>query len=76
MCARVNVRMSQIMRTQIKVGVRTYATYANCRTLGPQSQYLGDAYRYPANIYLFKINNRNSRKRCEICSKLTIKTPE
>ena len=23
------------------------------------------------NIYLFKINNRNTRKRCEICSKLT-----
>ena len=29
-----------------------------------------------ANIYLFKVNNRNTRKRCEICSKLTIKTPE
>ena len=23
-----------------------------------------------ANIYLFKVNNRNTRKRCEICSKL------
>ena len=23
------------------------------------------------NIYLFKVNNRNSRKRCEICSKIT-----
>ena len=30
----------------------------------------------PASIYLFKVNNRNTRKRCEICSKLTIKTPE
>ena len=30
----------------------------------------------PANIYLFKVNNKNIRKRCEICSKLTIKTPE
>ena len=29
-----------------------------------------------ANIFLFKVNNRNTRKRCEICSKLTIKTPE
>ena len=29
-----------------------------------------------ANIFLFKINNRNTRKRCEIWSKLTIKTPE
>ena len=25
----------------------------------------------PANIYLFKINTRNTRKRCEICPKLT-----
>ena len=24
------------------------------------------------NIYLFKVNNRSTRKRCEICSKLTI----
>ena len=27
-------------------------------------------------IYLFKVNNKNTRKGCEICSKLTIKTPE
>ena len=26
--------------------------------------------------YMFKVNNRNTRKRCEIYSKLTIKTPE
>ena len=31
---------------------------------------------YPVNIYLFKVNNKNNRKRCEICSKLTIKTTE
>ena len=30
----------------------------------------------PANIYLFKANNRKTRKRSEICSKLTIKSPE
>ena len=29
---------------------------------------------YPAGIYLLKVNNRNTRPRCEICSKLTIKT--
>ena len=27
----------------------------------------------PANIWLFKVNNRNNRQRSEICSKLTIK---
>ena len=26
---------------------------------------------FQANIYLFKVNNRNTRKRCELCSKLT-----
>ena len=26
-------------------------------------------------IYLLQVNNRNTRTRCEICSKLTIKTP-
>ena len=31
---------------------------------------------YQANIYLFKVSNRSTRKRCEIFSNLTIKTPE
>ena len=31
---------------------------------------------YATNIYLFKFNNRNARKRCEIGSKITIKTPK
>ena len=30
----------------------------------------------PANIYLFKLNSRNSRKRCEMCPELTINTAE
>ena len=29
-----------------------------------------------ANIFLFKINNRSTRKRYELCSKFAIKTPE
>ena len=36
-------------------------------------------FYYPdlsAGIYLFKINNRNTRAICEICLQLTIKTPE
>ena len=31
---------------------------------------------YPGGNYMFKVNNRNIRTKCEICSKLTIKTPE
>ena len=30
----------------------------------------------PANIYLFKVNNRKTRKRCKIFSKLRIKNSE
>ena len=30
----------------------------------------------PADIYLFEFNDKNTRKRCEICSDLSIKTPE
>ena len=30
----------------------------------------------PAHIQLFKVSNGNTRKRCEICWKLIIKTPE
>ena len=35
-------------------------------------QYIKQAFA--ANIFLFKVNSRNTRKRCEICSKITIKT--
>ena len=34
------------------------------------------SHQFPASIYLLKVNNRKNRTRCEICSKLTIKTPE
>ena len=30
----------------------------------------------PAGDYMFKVNNRNIRTRCETWSKLTIKTPK
>ena len=30
----------------------------------------------PYSIFLFKVNNRNNIKKCEVCSKFTIKTPE
>ena len=33
------------------------------------------SYSPPGN-YMFRVNNRNTRTRCEICSKLTIKTPQ
>ena len=35
-----------------------------------------DWYTYPADNHLLKVKKRYTRTRCEICSKLTIKTPE
>ena len=29
---------------------------------------------YPTIIYLFNVNKGNTRKRCDICSELTVKT--
>ena len=43
-------------------------------TLGNNSIYTRKTS--PTNIYLAIVNNGNTRKRCEICSKLIIKTPE
>ena len=34
------------------------------------------SFNFLANIYLFKFNNRESRKKCEISLQLAIKTPE
>ena len=38
--------------------------------------YCASLFLYSAGIYLLKVNNRNTRTRCEIRSKLTIKIPE
>ena len=35
-----------------------------------------DNNTFPNIIYLFKVNKRNTIKKCETCSKLKIKTPE
>ena len=35
-----------------------------------------DVRRFPMDIYLLNVNGRITRTRCEICLKLTIKTPE
>ena len=35
-----------------------------------------EAVTHPVSIYLLKVNNRDTRAKCKICLKLTIKTPE
>ena len=43
---------------------------------GPEGDCLTFSCKNPAGIYLLKVSNRIPRTRCEICPKLTIKTPE
>ena len=44
-----------------------FSKYFNITNLTPQT---------PAGIYMFKVNNRNTKARCETCSNSTIKTTE
>ena len=37
---------------------------------------LHEIFNFSAGNYMFKINNRNTGTRCEICSKLIMKIPE
>ena len=53
--------------------MRHMSQYSRCRE---QKKTFQGTIHIPANINLFKVNNRNARKWCEICSKLTINTPE
>ena len=51
------------------IAVLVMLIWSYCWNITKKSAYLG-------NIYLFKVSNRSTRKKCEICPKLTIKTLE
>ena len=44
--------------------------------LGDHFEFKNTQWNFPNNMYLFKINNRNTKEKCEICSTLTTKAPE
>ena len=46
------------------------------RPVQSHHQKLGCSRHFPAGNYMFKVNIRNTRASCEICSKLAIKTLE
>ena len=51
----------------------TYITYSGVFIGDLACVYTDRVIGWPTNVYLFKVNNRNTRKKCEIFSKLTIK---
>ena len=75
-----NVYKHQILdilsREKVKKPIKINLYHANALFLYPLKTPQNQRYKCPANIYLIKFNNRNTRKRCEMCSKLTIKAPE
>ena len=70
-----NCEKSQLVDCNLKVSYK----YKKWSLLRRKYHFLGIYFFcqrvYPAGIYLLKVNNRNTRTRFEICSKLTIKTP-
>ena len=60
---------------EIKTNIITVSGTGRSLTLAKESEAYNCLFRtYPAGIYLLKVSNKNTRKRCEIWSKLTIKT--
>ena len=49
--------------------LRTYQPFKNLSQRSLEAS-------FPAGNLMFKVNNRKTRTRCELCSKLTIKTPK
>ena len=53
-----------------------YFNYNFCKTLQNSNEPIRLRVIFWVGNYMFKVNNRNTRTRCEICSELKIKTPE
>ena len=52
---------------KLMVGLQNPISFTFLKVFVSAGAWLKPAEIYPANIYLFKVNNRNTRKRCEIC---------
>ena len=64
---------SRQKNTNRRVSLKKAADLKSTRLL---KKIIGTYYKYskhPANNHLIKVNNKNTRRRYEICSKLTIK---
>ena len=58
------------------VNVTLYITQKPPLTGVQQNSFYEKYFQNSHSAGKFKVNNRNTRTRCEICSKLTIKIPE
>ena len=73
-------KFSQVFEKNIASACSLYKTdlihfYVASQVISIWSLHYGNILA-PVRIYIRKVNNRNTRIRCEICSKLTLKIPE
>ena len=78
MFKKLHQNFKEVMSKGLNVSFSWLCTKANVisKEFTQNLKRLSQAVVAPAGNYMFKVNNRNTRTRCEICSKLTIKTPE
>ena len=62
--------------TDLHLGKNCLFLLIFCNILHILGVFKGIYLSYPTNNYLFNVSNKNARKRGEIGTKLTIKTPE
>ena len=53
-----------------------YRGFTKNKTPTVEKQQNAITYDHPTGNDTFKVNNRSTKRRCEICSQLTIKTPD
>ena len=70
-----NLKVSLHQNGRIRAFTNLYFPVIRARENTGQLR-LGSSSTNPVGIYLFKVNKRNTRTMCEICSNLTIKTQE
>ena len=70
----VRMQKKQVLFRTIKLGLRCVVHLSSL----PDSCGLNQQFHvpHPAGVYLFNVNKRITRIKCEKCSKLIIKTPE
>ena len=73
---------TQALKPACKTDQSDFKDWTSCpmsnlvQEISPNIETLGGNNLNPDGIYLLKVNIRNTRTRCKICSKLTLKTPE
>ena len=60
----------------VKYLLKVNSLDSRINVFGVDSEQVFAHWTNPVAFYMLKVNNGNSRTRCEICSKLIIKTPK